>query len=71
LALSADFKAWLNQFKTVVGEYGLNLIIETEPEDITDIETDEDGVPYSNVKVCNLNTYDMIGNPYNFESFYN
>lgn len=71
LALSADFKAWLNQLGAVVGEYGLNLIIETEPEDIEDIKTDEEGIPYSNIKICNLNSYDMIGNPYNFESFYN
>ena len=71
LALSADFKAWLNQLGAVVGEYGLNLIIETEPEDIDDIKTDEEGIPYSNIKICNLNSYDMIGNPYNFESFYN
>ena len=49
----------------VTGDYGLNLIIEVEPEDSGDIKADGNDVE-SNIKVCSLNCSDMIGNPYNY-----
>ena len=70
LAISADFQAWLKELGIVTGDYGLNLVIEVDPEDASDIIADGDTIS-SNIKVCSLNCSDMIGNPYNFESFYN
>lgn len=69
LALSADFQSWLKELGIVAGDYGLNLIIEIEPEDSEDIKEDGNQVS-SSIKVCSLNCLDMIGNPYNYESFY-
>lgn len=69
LALSADFQSWLKELRIVAGDYGLNLIIEIEPEDSEDIKEDGNQVSPS-IKVCSLNCLDMIGNPYNYESFY-
>ena len=40
LALSADFQSWLKELGIVAGDYGLNLIIEIEPEDSEDIKED-------------------------------
>ena len=40
------------------------------PEDYEDIKEDGNQVS-SSIKVCSLNCLDMIGNPYNYESFYN
>ena len=36
LALSAEFQTWLKELGIVAGDYGLNLIIEIEPEDSED-----------------------------------
>lgn len=69
LAISADFQTWLKELNIVTGDYGLNLIIEVEPEDSGDIKADGNDVE-SNIKVCSLNCSDMIGNPYNYQSFY-
>lgn len=69
LALSANFQSWLKELGIVAGDYGLNLIIEIEPEDSEDIKEDGNQVS-SSIKVCSLNCLDMIGNPYNYESFY-
>lgn len=69
LAISADFQSWLKELGIATGDYGLNLIIEVDPEDASDIIADGDTIS-SNIKVCSLNCSDMIGNPYNFESFY-
>lgn len=69
LALSAEFQTWLKELGIVAGDYGLNLIIEIEPEDSKDIKEDGNQVS-SSIKVCSLNCSDMIGNPYNYESFY-
>ena len=64
-----DFQSWLKELGIVAGDYGLNLIIEIEPEDSEDIKEDGNQVS-SSIKVCSLNCLDMIGNPYNYESFY-
>ena len=69
LALSAEFQTWLKELGIITGDYGLNLIIEIEPEDSEDIKEDGNQVS-SSIKVCSLNCLDMIGNPYNYESFY-
>jgi hypothetical protein len=65
----------LKELGVIYGNYGLNLIIEIESEDSEDIENDNkdnedfEGISPS-IKVCSLNCSDMIGNPYNYESFY-
>ena len=68
LAISADFQAWLKELGILTGEYGLELKIEVEPEDKNEFGDKE---PFTNFRICLLNCADMIGNPYNFESFYN
>lgn len=69
LAINADFQTWLKDFNIVAGDFGLNLIIELEPEDADDIKSDGNTIS-SNIKICTLNCSDMVGNPYNYESFY-
>ena len=65
LAISASFQAWLKTLDVKTGDYGLNLIIETVPEDLENFED-----PINNIKVCRLSCDDMFGNPYNFEGFF-
>lgn len=65
LAIGAEFQAWLKELGIVIGEYGLGLVIEVEPEDAADIENVQ-----TNKKICLLNCQDMTGNPYNYDSFY-
>ena len=75
LGISANFQTWLKELGVIYGDYGLNLIIEIESEDSEDIKNDNkdnedfEGISPS-IKVCSLNCSDMIGNPYNYESFY-
>ena len=66
LAISADFKAWLKSLNAVKGDYGLQLQIETEPEDSADGSQAK-----TETKYCIFSSKQMIGNPFNFESFYN
>ena len=61
LGINAAFQAWLRDFGIVIGNYGLRLEIETIQEDSSEV----------NSKFCYLNCLDMIGNPYNYEGFYN
>lgn len=69
LAINASFQTWLKELDIVTGDYGLILKLEVEPEDSDDIKSDGNSVE-SNIKICHLNCSDMIGNPYNYQSFY-
>lgn len=64
LGIKADFRSWLNSYKTKAGEYGLRL----------DIQSRETSTSQGEAKLkhysCELTNNDMYGNPYNFETFY-
>lgn len=72
LGLSGSFQSWLNPFydengniiEVAHGNYGYKLNITTENEKIS---TDTDD---NNEYVLYLNCADMVGNPYNFQSYY-
>lgn len=63
--IRADFKSWLKEMDCVTGEYGLKIILEFQASSTT---SDEEKKTYT--KSLYLNTNDMIGNPYAFESFF-
>lgn len=65
LGLKASFAAYLNQFRTVVGSYGLRLRIEAIPEDAETGTTVEEAY-YDFI----FDSADMVGNPMDFESYY-
>lgn len=59
MGVGADFRAWLNSFRTTQGTYGLRF-------EFFIIDTD------NNKKVAHsfdFNVKDMIGNPYNFDTY--
>lgn len=60
LAIQASFLTLLKSLDVKVGEYGLDLCIEIASEDSEDIKT----------KICRLSCEDMIGNPYNYETYF-
>lgn len=60
LGIKASFKSWLKDLGVVVGNYGLVLTI----KGIMDNTEEEVS------RKCILDCYGMIGNPYNFESYY-
>lgn len=64
LGLKADFKTWLKQLKTVNGNYGLCLYVTYV--DKTNVNT-EDSVKVASFR---LDSDDMYGNPYNFNTFF-
>lgn len=66
LGLQAQFQAWLQQSECAEGNYGLRLTVRFEP-DVGVTQEEQDPV----TKVLYLDTNDMIGNPYAFESFFN
>lgn len=66
LGLQAQFQAWLQQSECAEGNYGLRLTVRFEP-DVGVTQEEQDPI----IKVLYLDTNDMIGNPYAFESFFN
>lgn len=64
IGLKADFRTWLSSFGTEFGTYGLRLYITT-----TDQLTSQ-SKKIVKVVSATLNNYDMYGNPYSFETFY-
>lgn len=64
LGIQASFQSWLYDFNTVSGKYGIKLRVKAIKEDADD-ETEE--ILYYDYI---LDTSDMIGNPYNFESYF-
>lgn len=64
VGLKADFRTWLSSFGTEFGTYGLRLYITT-----TDQLTSQ-SKKIVKVVSATLSNYDMYGNPYSFETFY-
>lgn len=63
LGITADFRTWLNGLDVTQGTYGLKLLIYTDT-----ILTP--GVNRESVYELNFSSADMIGNPYQFESYF-
>lgn len=59
LGLAADFQSWLFEQECVTGNYGLQIVVNYQ---------DKDEEPF--VAVNYLDTLDMVGNPYYFDSFF-
>lgn len=64
LGITADFKAWFNGDEVVEGVYGLKMLIYTA------VTTSAGYVAYNDVYELDLNSNDMIGNPYSFEDYF-
>lgn len=67
LGIKADFKSWLSNAYT--GNYGLAITITTENPSVA--ETNGTQKIEEGVYMMYLDSSDMYGNPYNFESYYN
>ena len=63
LGITADFRTWLNGLDVTTGTYGLKLLVYTDT-----IFTP--GVTRESVYELTLSSADMIGNPYQFESYF-
>ena len=68
LGIRGSFQTWLNDLNTAIGNYGLKLTLYTETES-SEVK-DDNAQPTIQEKICILDCYDMIGNPYNFDSYY-
>lgn len=80
LGIQAGFQSWLNTFYTSTneedavcravsqGQYGLRLKVTAKREKVISVDGNEEGA--NAVYILELNTDDMNGNPYNFDSFY-
>lgn len=66
LGIQAQFQAWLQEYNCISGNYGLKLTVQFVPESSVSQELNE---PMT--RVMYLETTDMIGDPYAFESYYN
>ena len=73
LGIQAQFQSWLAEDNAVSGSYGLRLRVEAEKADAADIETDEE---YEEPKIETvyydfvLDSADMVGNPYAFDTYF-
>lgn len=73
LGLSAQFRTWLAQFNTVEGSYGLRLILEAEGQKTITQEEENQEEPANEQQIqyiIELDSSNMYGNPYNFESYF-
>lgn len=66
LGLQAQFQAWLQEYNCISGNYGLKLTVEFAPEGSLTQDLKE-----RTTRVMYLEVSDMIGSPYNFETYYN
>lgn len=64
MSISADFQTWLSEFDVQQGTYGLKFLFFKQGASVNDIQTQN--APY----VFTFNTNDILGNPYNFESYF-
>lgn len=69
IGIAAQFEALLRDLKTVKGEYGLRLEMQTE-QTTNEKVLDSNGQPQLVDTVFYFSTNDMYGNPYDFDSFY-
>lgn len=64
LGIGANFRSWLSEFGVVSGTYGLKMLVYTDT-------ISSPGVPQKNtVYELTFNTEDMIGNPYQFDTYF-
>lgn len=72
LALRADFRSWLRETGCVAGDYGLKVTIDFVADIVkTTDENNEENKSYQIVqKELYLNVEDMIGSPYQFDTFF-
>lgn len=73
LGIQAQFQSWLAEDNAVSGSYGLRLRVEAEKADLEDIETDEEyEEPETEVVYYDfvLDSADMVGNPYAFDTYF-
>lgn len=64
LGIGANFRSWLSEFGVVAGVYGIKMLIYTDT-------ISSPGVPNKNtVYELTFNTEDMIGNPYQFDTYF-
>ena len=72
LGLQADFKAWLREYNCIQGDYGLKMTVDFVADER--VETNENGEEVKTIdvarRILHLSCADMVGNPYQFESFY-
>ena len=64
LGISADFRSWLTGLDVVTGTYGLKVLI------YTDVIDAPGSVRQNAVYELTFSSADMIGNPYQFESYF-
>lgn len=64
LGVTADFRSWLSNFDVISGIYGLRILIYAD-------SIDQPGHNINQVYELTFNTSDMIGNPYQFDSYFN
>lgn len=67
LGLKASFRSLLSEYNCLSGDYGLEVKVTFEVPDASGNET---GGVKTNVQYLYLNSKDMIGNPYNFETYF-
>ena len=72
LGIQAQFCSWLDGLKVKSGTYGLRLRVEVEKADSADIELNEDADTSNPLEYIDfiLDTNDMVGDPYNFDTYY-
>ncbi len=72
LGIQAQFCSWLDGLKVKSGTYGLRLRVEVEKTDSADIELNEDADTSNPLEYIDfiLDTNDMVGDPYNFDTYY-
>ena len=63
LGITADFKSWLSSYNLVSGIYGLRILIYADG-------IDKPGHNTNQVYELTFNTEDMIGNPYQFDTYF-
>ena len=65
MGISVDFQSWLNEYNVKSGDYGLQFFFYKKGTPIADIENHTNSV-FNYV----LSANDMLGNPYEFETYY-
>lgn len=67
IGLQADFKSWLRQYNACAGRYGVRISVTTKEYSILDDGAEK---TVSNTYYMFLDSSDMMGNPYGFDSFF-
>ena len=65
LGLSGDFRSWIYSLNPVTGSYGYRLEIDSEQNALIN------GNAYTQTAIFYLDSLDMFGNPFNFQTFFN